>query len=93
MCLPFGTAPTVQQLIEHGQGSQRHDSEDEEQKDNEAGHVPAVVERVDLLDLHGDMGEWDRLRVPREIAWVYSRSDVCHDFWFEVTKTGRKAGC
>lgn len=66
--LPFGAAATVQQLVEHGQGRQRQHGEDEEQQDDEAGHVPAIVERVDLLDLDQDLGEGHGLRVPREAA-------------------------
>lgn len=44
------------------------------------------MERVDLLDLQGDVGERGRLLVPWQITWVYSGSDIGHGFWFEATK-------
>lgn len=48
------------------------------------------MERVDLLDLQGDVGERDCLCVPWEIAWVYSGSEVGHGFWFKATKTEKE---
>lgn len=80
LCLSFGTAPTVQQLIEHSQGSQRQDSEDEEEKDDKTGHIPAVMEWVHLLDLQGDVGERDCFWVPWETTSMCCVSDVGHDF-------------
>lgn len=71
MRLPFGTAATVQQLVQHSQGCQGEDGEDEEQEDDEAGHIPAIMERVDLLDLQRYMGERGGLWVPGEITWLY----------------------
>lgn len=59
-------AAAVEQLVEERQGSEGEHGQDEEQEDDEAGHVPAVMEREDRLhrssaatghahgDLHGE---------------------------------------
>lgn len=79
MRLALGAAAAVQQLVEHRQSGEGQHGEDEEQEDDEAGHVPAVVERVDLLHLHGDAGEGDGLSVPGELAGVQRAAGVGHD--------------
>lgn len=88
VCFPFGAAPAVQQLVEHSQRGQRHHGEDEEQQDDEAGHVPAVVEGVDLLDLQGDPGDERGVRVPREVTRVYGAGAVGHGSWSERETDG-----
>lgn len=42
-------AAAVEQLVEERQGSEGEHGQDEEQEDDEAGHVPAVMEREDRL--------------------------------------------
>lgn len=79
MRLALGAAAAVQQLVEHRQSGEGQHGEDEEQEDDEAGHVPTVVERVDLLHLHGDAGEGDGLSVPGELAGVQRAAGVGHD--------------
>lgn len=89
MRLALGAAAAVQQLVEHRQGGEGQHGEDEEQEDDEAGHVPAVVEGVDLLHLHGDTGEGHCLSVPGELAGVRRAGGVGHD---SLEKRSRKDG-
>lgn len=46
----FGEASAVQQLVEESQCGEGEDGKDEEEENDEAGNIPAIMEGIDLLD-------------------------------------------